>query len=106
MIEINLNFVLFEELQENPEHHGLVTRIVGIPPKQNPAGAPRRRRRSRPPQLVHRSGHSNAFLSRVSLVLSQFPALAGCQPRPRKTLPAVTPVSLPRSYSIWPLTMV
>ena len=30
MIEINLNFVLFEELQENPENHGLVTRIVVI----------------------------------------------------------------------------
>ena len=35
MIEINLNFVLFEELQENPENHGLVTRIVVIRQNKN-----------------------------------------------------------------------
>jgi len=39
MIEINLNFVLFEELQENPEHHGLVTRIVVIRQNKNSAAA-------------------------------------------------------------------
>ena len=39
MIEINLNFVLFEELQENPENHGLVTRIVVIRQNKNSAAA-------------------------------------------------------------------
>ncbi|HET7258684.1 MAG TPA: hypothetical protein VFI75_03120 [Candidatus Acidoferrum sp.] len=39
MIEINLNFVLFEELQENPEHHALVTRIVVIRQSKNSAAA-------------------------------------------------------------------
>lgn len=37
MIEINLNFVLFEELQENPENHGLITRIVVIRQNKNSA---------------------------------------------------------------------
>lgn len=39
MIEINLNFILFEALQEKPEIHGLVTRIVVIRQTKNSAAA-------------------------------------------------------------------
>jgi hypothetical protein len=35
MIEINLNFVLFEELQEKPDSAGALTRIVVIRESKN-----------------------------------------------------------------------
>jgi hypothetical protein len=35
MIEINLNFVLFEELQEKPDGAGVLTRMVVIRESKN-----------------------------------------------------------------------
>jgi hypothetical protein len=36
MIEINLNFVLFQELQEKPDSDGAVTRIVIVRGSKDP----------------------------------------------------------------------